>query len=71
MPNIGMVPMIDAETGETQWLTLVRKRFDSTTRNINDQLVYFKETFSKCWSRKYQSRRKLCDQIEAILNRGN
>jgi hypothetical protein len=33
MPDIGMVSMLDAETGNT-WLILVQKQFDSITRNI-------------------------------------
>jgi uncharacterized protein (DUF58 family) len=48
MPNIGMVPMIDAETGETQLVDTSSKtvRFNYE-KYYNDQLVYFKETFSK------------------------
>ena len=48
MPNIGMVPMIDAETGETQVVDTSSKtvRFNYE-KYYNDQLVYFKETFSK------------------------
>jgi hypothetical protein len=33
MPDIGMVSMLDAETGETQ-LNTGSKQFDSITRNI-------------------------------------
>jgi hypothetical protein len=33
-PDIGMVSMLDAETGETQLIILVQKQFDSITRNI-------------------------------------
>jgi uncharacterized protein (DUF58 family) len=48
MPNIGMVPMIDAETGETQLVDTSSKtvRFNYE-KYYNDQLIYFKETFSK------------------------
>ncbi|CAM2848962.1 DUF58 domain-containing protein [Flavobacterium frigoris] len=48
MPNIGMVPMIDAETGETQLVDTSSKtvRFNYE-KYYSDQLVYFKETFSK------------------------
>jgi len=48
MPNIGMVPMIDAETGETQLVDTSSKtvRFNYE-KYYNDQLVYFKDTFSK------------------------
>jgi len=48
MPNIGMVPMTDAETGETQLVDTSSKivRFNYE-KYYNDQLIYFKETFSK------------------------
>lgn len=48
MPNIGMVPMIDAETGETQLVDTSSKtvRFNYE-KYYNDQLNYFKDTFSK------------------------
>jgi hypothetical protein len=49
MPDIGMVSMLDAETGETQ-LIILQKQFDSITRNYNERLNYFKETFSKSGS---------------------
>jgi hypothetical protein len=64
MPNIGMVPMIDAETGETQLIDTSSKtvRFNYE-KYYNDQLVYFKHSVSQVLECKYQSRRKLCDQI--------
>jgi uncharacterized protein (DUF58 family) len=34
MPDIGMVSMLDAETGETQLINTGSKQFDSITRNI-------------------------------------
>jgi hypothetical protein len=32
MPNIGMVSMLDAETGETQLIDTSSKKFDSTMK---------------------------------------
>lgn len=51
MPNIGMVPMQDAETGEIQLIDTSSKtvRFNYE-KYYNDKLVYFKETFSKSGS---------------------
>jgi uncharacterized protein (DUF58 family) len=49
MPDIGMVSMLDAETGETQLINTGSKQFDSITRNII-MSDYFKETFSKSGS---------------------
>jgi hypothetical protein len=37
--------MLDAETGETQLINTGSKQFDSITRNYNERLNYFKETF--------------------------
>jgi hypothetical protein len=36
MPDIGMVTMLDAETGETQLINTGSKQFDSITRNMSD-----------------------------------
>jgi len=51
MPNLGMVPMLDAETGEMQLVDtgskVVRMNYE---KYYNDQLNYFKETFSKSGS---------------------
>ncbi|MBC5839441.1 DUF58 domain-containing protein [Flavobacterium muglaense] len=51
MPNLGMVPMQDAETGEIQLVDTSSKtvRFNYE-KHYNDKLVYFKETFSKSGS---------------------
>ena len=51
MPNLGMVPMQDAETGEVQIVDTSSKtvRFNYE-KHYNDKLVYFKETFSKSGS---------------------
>ncbi|NRS88717.1 uncharacterized protein (DUF58 family) [Flavobacterium sp. 7E] len=51
MPNIGMVPMLDAETGEVAVIDTGSKtvRFNYE-KHYNDKLVYFKETFSKSGS---------------------
>jgi len=51
MPNLGMVPMLDAETAEMQLVDTgskaVRMGYE---KYYNDQLNYFKETFSKSGS---------------------
>jgi uncharacterized protein (DUF58 family) len=51
MPNLGMVHMLDAETGET---LLVNTGSKSARMNYekqySDKIQYFKETFSKCGS---------------------
>jgi uncharacterized protein (DUF58 family) len=51
MPNIGLVPMQDAETGETQWVNTnsknVRLEYEKYYYNKVD---YFKDIFSKCGS---------------------
>lgn len=51
MPNLGMVPMLDAETGVTQIVDTSSKavRFNYE-KQYNEQLNYFKETFSKSGS---------------------
>ena len=51
MPNIGMVPMQDAETGITQLIDTSSKtvRFNYE-KHYNERLSYFKETFSKSGS---------------------
>lgn len=51
MPNIGMVPMLDAETGRVQLVDTGSKSVRFTyEKHYNDQLNYFKETFSKSGS---------------------
>jgi uncharacterized protein (DUF58 family) len=51
MPNLGMVPMLDAETGTVQLVDTGSKsvRFNYE-KYYNEQLNYFKETFSKSGS---------------------
>jgi len=48
MPNLGMVPMVDAETGETKLINTgsksVRMNYE---KHYYDNVNYFKETFSK------------------------
>lgn len=57
MPNLGMVHMQDAETGETM---LVNTGSKSVRRNYekqyHDKLKYFKETFSRCGAGTVNSR---------------
>ncbi len=51
MPNIGLVPMQDAESGETQWVNTnsasVRLQYE---KYYNSKVDYFKDIFSKCGS---------------------
>lgn len=51
MPNIGMVPMVDAETGKTQLVNTgsksVRMAYE---KYYDDRVKYFKETFRRCGS---------------------
>ncbi|HEU0137318.1 MAG TPA: DUF58 domain-containing protein [Flavobacterium sp.] len=51
MPNLGMVPMQDAETGEMQLINTgsksVRMEYE---KFYHDKIKYYKETFSKCGS---------------------
>jgi uncharacterized protein (DUF58 family) len=51
MPNIGLVPMQDAETGETQWINTnsknVRLQYE---KYYHSKVDYFKDIFSKCGS---------------------
>ncbi|MDI1254854.1 MAG: DUF58 domain-containing protein [Flavobacterium sp.] len=51
MPNLGMVPMTDAETGETRIINTGSKSVRMDYSKFYDEKVkYFKETFSKCGS---------------------
>lgn len=49
MPNIGLVAMQDAETGQTQWVNTssknVRQQYE---KYYHDKVAYFKDIFSKC-----------------------
>ena len=49
MPNIGLVAMQDAETGETQWVNTgsknVRLQYE---KYYQEKVGYFKDIFSKC-----------------------
>jgi uncharacterized protein (DUF58 family) len=57
MPNLGMVHMLDAETGETLLVDTgsksVRLNYE---KEYQDHVKYFKETFSKCGSGVVSSR---------------
>lgn len=57
MPNIGMVNMLDAETGETMMVNtgskLVRLEYE---KYYQEKMKYFKETFSRCGSGTVNSR---------------
>jgi uncharacterized protein (DUF58 family) len=48
MPNIGMVSMLDAETGETQLIDTASKSVRiNYEKYYHEKVKYFKETFSK------------------------
>lgn len=51
MPNLGMVTMLDAESGQTQLINTgsksIRMEYE---KHYRQQVDYFKETFSKCGS---------------------
>ena len=49
MPNLGMVPMMDAETGELRTVNTGAKSVRiAYEKHYHDKVKYFKETFSKC-----------------------
>ncbi|HLA56467.1 MAG TPA: DUF58 domain-containing protein [Flavobacterium sp.] len=51
MPNLGMVHMLDAETGETLLVNTGSKSIRMNyEKQYSDKIKYFKETFSKCGS---------------------
>jgi uncharacterized protein (DUF58 family) len=51
MPNIGLVSMVDAETGEAQWVNTNSKNVRLQYEKYHHQKVdYFKDIFSKCGS---------------------
>lgn len=51
MPNIGMVSMLDAETGAVQWINTSSKSVRlGYEKYYQDRINYFKETFSKSGS---------------------
>ncbi|TGD58536.1 DUF58 domain-containing protein [Flavobacterium humi] len=51
MPNVGLVPMQDAETGETQWVNTNSKSVRlAYEKYYSSKVDYFKDIFSKCGS---------------------
>lgn len=51
MPNLGMVEMLDAETGETRIINTGSKQVRTEYEQYyHDKVRYFRETFSKCGS---------------------
>ncbi|MBS7786094.1 DUF58 domain-containing protein [Flavobacterium sp. CYK-55] len=51
MPNLGMVPMQDAETGTVAWINTASSSVrQSYEKHYREQIQYFKETFSKSGS---------------------
>lgn len=57
LPNIGMVNMLDAETGETLWVDTnsktVRQNYE---KHYRDNVHYFTNTFSRCGAGSVSSR---------------
>lgn len=57
LPNIGMVNMLDAETGETLWVDTnsktVRQNYE---KHYRDNVQYFTNTFSRCGAGSVSSR---------------
>jgi hypothetical protein len=48
LPNIGMVPMLDAETGELQLVNTASKSVRTAyQKHYHERTTYFKEMFSK------------------------
>jgi len=57
MPNIGMVAMTDAETGQTHWVNTGSKQVRMNYgKYFHEKSAYFKETFSKCGSGSLSTR---------------
>jgi uncharacterized protein (DUF58 family) len=51
MPNLGMVPMQDAETGVVAWINTASSSVrQSYEKHYREQIQYFRETFSKSGS---------------------
>lgn len=49
LPNLGLVPMLDAESGKTMLVDTGSKSVRiGYEKNYNERLKYFRETFSKC-----------------------
>src|SRR5690606_5665383 len=49
LPNIGLVPMMDAETGTQKWVDTGSKKVRLQYENyFHEKSNYFKEVFSKC-----------------------
>lgn len=57
LPNIGIVPMLDAETGEVQLVDTTSKKIRiAYEKNYQEQLRYFTETFRKAGAGAVSSR---------------
>jgi uncharacterized protein (DUF58 family) len=57
LPNIGMVPMLDAETGELQLVNTAAKTVRvAYEKNYHERTGYFKEVFSKSGAGTVQTR---------------
>lgn len=49
IPNLGLVPMLDAETGQQQWVNTGSKSVRiGYEKNYQEKVRFFRETFSKC-----------------------
>ena len=57
IPNLGVVPMLDAETGKVQLVNTGSKQVRlNYEKHYHEKVKYFKETFSKCGAGTVSSR---------------
>jgi uncharacterized protein (DUF58 family) len=57
IPNVGMVAMTDAETGQTRWINTGSKQVRMNyAKYFHEKSEYFKETFSRCGSGSVNTR---------------
>jgi uncharacterized protein (DUF58 family) len=57
IPNLGVVPMLDAETGKVQLVNTGSKQVRlNYEKHYHEKVKYFKETFSKCGAGSVSSR---------------
>lgn len=57
IPNVGMVAMTDAETGQTHWINTGSKKVRMNyAKYFHEKSEYFKETFSRCGSGSVSTR---------------
>jgi hypothetical protein len=57
IPNLGVVPMLDAETGKVELVNTSSKQVRMNyEKHYHEKVKYFKETFSKCGAGALSSR---------------